>query len=49
MIICSCNFIKQSEIEEAIHGFLETQIDLMEKIGEEKYGMLNAASAVETE
>lgn len=35
--------------EEGHIDFIETQLDLMEKIGEEKYGMLNAVSADEAE
>ncbi|MFZ2103468.1 MAG: bacterioferritin, partial [Oricola sp.] len=35
--------------EEGHIGFLETQLDLLEKLGEEKYGLLNAASADEAE
>ncbi|MEM9574403.1 MAG: bacterioferritin [Pseudomonadota bacterium] len=35
--------------EEGHIDFIETQLDLMDKIGEEKYGMLNAASADEAE
>ncbi|MBE0692915.1 MAG: bacterioferritin, partial [Aquamicrobium sp.] len=33
--------------EEGHIDFLETQLDLLEKIGEERYGLLNAASADE--
>ncbi|QDG79094.1 bacterioferritin [Labrenzia sp. PHM005] len=35
--------------EEGHIDFLETQLDLLEKIGVERYGMLNAASADEAE
>ena len=35
--------------EEGHIDFLETQLDLIEKLGEEKYGLLNAASADEQE
>ncbi|MEM7290675.1 MAG: bacterioferritin [Pseudomonadota bacterium] len=35
--------------EEGHIDFIETQLDLMDKIGEEKYGMLNATSADEAE
>jgi bacterioferritin len=35
--------------EEGHIDFLETQIDLLEKIGESKYGQLNAGSADEAE
>jgi len=35
--------------EEGHIDFLETQIDLLEKIGESKYGQLNADSADEAE
>ncbi|WP_026481378.1 bacterioferritin [Ahrensia sp. 13_GOM-1096m] len=35
--------------EEGHIGFIETQLDLMSKIGEEKYGLLNAVSADEAE
>ena len=35
--------------EEGHIDFIETQLDLMEKIGEEKYGMLNAVSADEAD
>ena len=33
--------------EEGHADFLETQIELLEKIGEERYGMLNALPADE--
>ncbi len=33
--------------EEGHIDFLETQLELLEKIGEERYGLLNAASAEE--
>ncbi|MCD2178259.1 bacterioferritin [Rhizobium sp. C1] len=35
--------------EEGHIDFLETQLELLEKIGEERYGLLNAASADEAE
>ncbi|MEM5501194.1 bacterioferritin [Ahrensia kielensis] len=35
--------------EEGHIDFIETQLDLMSKIGEEKYGLLNAVSADEAE
>lgn len=35
--------------EEGHIDFIETQLDLMDKIGEEKYGLLNAVSADEAE
>ena len=35
--------------EEGHIDFLETQLDLLEKIGEERYGLLNAGSASEAE
>jgi bacterioferritin len=35
--------------EEGHIDFLETQLDLLASIGEEKYGLLNAASANEAE
>lgn len=35
--------------EEGHCDFLETQLDLLEQIGEEKYGLLNAGSADEAE
>ncbi|WP_421855074.1 bacterioferritin [Oricola sp.] len=35
--------------EEGHIDFLETQLELMERIGEEKYGLLNAASANESD
>ncbi|MDX0423101.1 bacterioferritin [Sinorhizobium medicae] len=35
--------------EEGHIDFLETQLDLLDKIGDEKYGQLNAASADEAE
>lgn len=35
--------------EEGHIDFLETQLDLLSKLGEEKYGLLNAASADEAE
>lgn len=35
--------------EEGHIDFLETQLDLLEKIGEERYGLLNAAPANEAE
>lgn len=37
------------EDEEGHIDFLETQLHLLEKIGEERYGLLNAASADEAE
>jgi bacterioferritin len=35
--------------EEGHIDFLETQLDLLSKLGEEKYGLLNATSADEAE
>jgi bacterioferritin len=35
--------------EEGHIDFLETQIDLLKSIGEERYGLLNASSANEAE
>ena len=35
--------------EEGHIDFLETQLDLLDKLGEEKYGLLNAASADDAE
>ncbi|MFM2277986.1 MAG: bacterioferritin, partial [Pseudomonadota bacterium] len=35
--------------EEGHIDFLETQLELLSKLGEEKYGLLNAASADEAE
>lgn len=35
--------------EEGHIDFLETQLDLLDKLGEERYGLLNAASADEAE
>jgi bacterioferritin len=35
--------------EEGHIDYLETQLELMEKLGEEKYGLLNAKSAEDAE
>ncbi len=48
--IPSCNLFEELMTDEEGHiDFLETQLDLMENIGKEKYGQLNADSADEVE